>query len=127
MLARRAVLALSLLLGAAAGTACVGQASEGRSAVPLATATPDEPTADDDTGTLEILCNPPVQALVDGKPAGTTPVVGFKVAPGSHDVTCVDEQGGNRTMTIKVGPGEGRTVTSDRAPSLQERRPEKKR
>lgn len=122
MPARRAVLALSLFLG----TACVGQASDGKSAVPLATATPDEPVADD-SGTLEILCNPPVQALVDGKPAGTTPVVGFKVAPGSHDVTCVDEQGGNRTMTVKVGPGEGRTVTSDRAPSAQDRKPEKKR
>jgi hypothetical protein len=62
--------------------------------------------------------------LVDGKPAGTSPVVGFKVKPGSHDVTCVDDQTGNRTMSVVLEPGDGKMVTSDRPPSaMQQRKP----
>ena len=86
-------------------------------AVPLAAAAPEEPLAGDDTGQLEILCNPPTPVLVDGKKAGTTPIRGYRVPPGSHDVTFVDELTGNRTMTITLGPGEGRAVVSDRPPS----------
>jgi hypothetical protein len=86
-------------------------------AVPLAAAAPEEPTAGDDTGQLEILCNPPTPVLVDGKKAGTTPISGYRVPPGSHDVTFVDELTGNRTMTITLGAGEGRAVVSDRPPS----------
>ncbi|MEP7121293.1 MAG: PEGA domain-containing protein [Byssovorax sp.] len=85
--------------------------------VPLAAAAPEEPTATDDSGQLEILCNPPTPVLVDGKKAGTTPINGYRVPPGSHDVTFVDELTGNRTMTITLGPGEGRAVVSDRPPS----------
>ncbi len=84
--------------------------------VPVAAA-PDEPPAGDDSGQLEILCNPPTPILVDGKKAGTTPIKGYRVSPGSHDVTFVDELTGNRTMTISLGPGEGRAVVSDRPPS----------
>jgi len=84
--------------------------------VPVAAA-PDEPPAGDDSGQLEILCNPPTPVLVDGKKAGTTPIKGYRVPPGSHDVTFVDELTGNRTMTISLGPGEGRAVVSDRPPS----------
>ena len=89
-------------------------------AVPLAAAAPEEPTAGDDTGQLEILCNPPTPVLVDGKKAGTTPISGYRVPPGRHDVTFVDELTGNRTMTITLGPGEGRAVVSDRPPSASE-------
>ncbi len=85
-------------------------------AVPLAASAPEEP-ATDDSGQLEILCNPPTPVLVDGKKAGTTPISGYRVAPGSHDVTFVDELTGNRTMTVTLGPGEGRAVVSDRPPS----------
>ena len=84
-------------------------------AVPLAAATPEEPV--DEYGQLEILCNPPSDVLLDGKKIGTTPIKGFRVAPGSHDVTFVDEVGGNRTMTVSLGPGEGRAVVSDRPPN----------
>jgi hypothetical protein len=87
-------------------------------AVPLAAATPEEPLGgNDDTGQLEILCNPPTPVLVDGKKAGTTPISGYRVPPGSHDVTFVDELTGNRTMTVTLGPGEGRAVVSDRPPN----------
>jgi hypothetical protein len=84
--------------------------------VPVAV-TQDEPTPSDDSGQLEILCNPPTPVLVDGKKAGTTPIKGYRVPPGSHDVTFVDELTGNRTMTIVLAPGEGRAVVSDAPPS----------
>lgn len=84
--------------------------------VPVAAA-PDEPPAGDDSGQLEILCNPPTPVLVDGKKAGTTPIKGYRVPPGSHDVTFVDEVTGNRTMTIVLAAGEGRAVVSDAPPS----------
>jgi hypothetical protein len=123
----RPFLALASLgaLGAAVffvGVASCGGAAKGAEGpVPLATTTPDGPPDNtDDTGTLDIFCNPPTKVLVDGKPAGTTPVSGYKVNPGSHDVTFADEQTGNRTMTVSVSPGEGKTVTSDRPPSMQQ-------
>jgi hypothetical protein len=84
--------------------------------VPVAAA-PEEPPAGDDSGQLEILCNPPTPVLVDGKKAGTTPIKGYRVPPGSHDVTFVDELTGPRTMTIVLAPGEGRAVVSDAPPS----------
>ena len=99
-------------------------ASEASPAVPLVSATPEEPLPPtDDSGQLAIMCNPPTPVLVDGKPAGTTPISGYRVAPGSHDVTFVDELSGNRTMTVTIGPGEGQTVVSDRPPNAVEAPP----
>ncbi len=99
-------------------------ASEVSPAVPLASATPEEPLPPvDETGQLAIMCNPPTPVLVDGKAAGTTPISGYRVAPGSHDVTFVDELSGNRTMTVTIGPGEGRAVVSDRPPNAVEAPP----
>src|ERR1700733_7965363 len=73
------------------------------------TATPKTPAAEDppekpadDTATIDAYCNPPTPVLVDGKPAGTTPVTGFKVKPGSHDVTFADDLTGNSTMTVRL-------------------------
>jgi len=88
-------------------------------AVPLATAAPEEPLDQpiDDTATLDVYGNPPTPILLDGKPIGTTPITGYKVQPGTHDVTFADELTGNRTMTVTISPGEGRSVTSDRPPS----------
>ncbi len=86
----------------------------------------DEPK-NEDYATLDILCEPSSDVLVDGKKAGKTPVHGFKVTPGKHDVTFVDEQEGNRTMTIEVSAGEGKTVISDkRPPPIQEKKVDKK-
>jgi hypothetical protein len=102
-------------------------ASEASPAVPLVSATPEEPLPPtDDSGQLAIMCNPPTPVLVDGKAAGTTPISGYRVAPGSHDVTFVDEISGNRTMTVKIGPGEGQSVVSDRPPNAMEAPAEKK-
>ena len=55
-------------------------ASEASPAVPLASASPEEPLPPtDDSGQLAILCNPPTPVLVDGKKAGTTPINGYRV------------------------------------------------
>jgi hypothetical protein len=115
-------LAVALVLASTAS--CGADPAGEKSAVPLATAVPDEPTGKeaDDSGMLEINSIPPVKVLVDGKDAGTTPIHGFKVAPGSHDVTFVDEVGGNRTMTVSVDAGQGQTVTSNRPVSARDAR-----
>jgi hypothetical protein len=112
------LLALVVVLASAS---CGADRAEDKTAVPLATATPDDQMKEtDDSGMLDINALPPTKVLVDGKAAGTTPVTGFKVAPGNHDVTFVDEQGGNRTMTVSVAPGTGQTVTSNRPVSSRD-------
>jgi hypothetical protein len=73
----------------------------------------------DDSSYLEILSDPPVDVLVDGKPAGKTPIKKIQVTPGSHDVTFDDEVGGPRTMSIVVNAGDFQTVKSDRPISLK--------
>lgn len=106
-------------------SACAG--AEGQANTPKPAASADDPPekATDDTATIDAYCSPPTQVLIDGKPAGTSPVTGFKVKPGSHDVTFVDEQTGNRTMTVVLEPGDGKVVTSDRPPSATQRQPAK--
>jgi hypothetical protein len=107
---------------AAALAACGGAPTD--AAAPVSTAAPsDDPPEHkgDDTATLDVYGNPPTKVLVDGKPAGTTPISGFKVAPGSHDVTWVDELTGNRTMSVNLEPGDGKTMTSDRPPSATQK------
>ena len=108
-----------LLAGAAA---CGGSSGDTKAETPATkVAADDDPKENtDDTGTLDIYCNPPTKVLVDGKPAGTTPINQYKVKPGRHDVTFADEKTGNRTMSITVAPSEGQTVTSDRPPILSE-------
>src|SRR5512146_2305887 len=116
--ARLLVVATAAALAAAA---CGGASADMQSAVPLATAVPDEPPQKEEPATLDILSSMETPVLVDGKPAGTTPIKGFKVAPGSHDVTFVDETG-NRTMTVNVEAGDGKTVKSDRMPGISEQK-----
>ncbi len=125
---RPALVALAFAL-AFASTACGGGSND---APPPATPKP-APAADldegpqnhDDTGTIDVYCAPPTKVLIDGKAAGTSPIKGFKVEPGKHDVTCVDEAG-PRTLTVAVGPGDGQTVTMDRVPGATLPPPDKK-
>ncbi len=107
--------ALSLILSAAS-FGCGAPAAEANPiAAPAATLESDAPREVDST--LEILCNPPTPILIDGKPVGTSPLKKIKVAPGSHDVTFADPEAGNRTLVVKVEPGESKTVISDRPPA----------
>jgi hypothetical protein len=113
-------LAAAVLLAACAASCGADQSAE-KGAVPLATATPDDQMKEtDDSGYLDITGLPPTKVLVDGKEVGTTPVSGLKLAPGNHDVTFVDESSGNRTMTVSIEPGQGRTVTSNRPVSSRD-------
>jgi hypothetical protein len=114
------VLGAALLVAGVA--ACAG--SDAQPNTPKTTATTDDPPQEkplDDSSTIDAICQPPSPVLIDGKPAGTSPVSNFKVKPGSHDVTCVDEMTGNRTMTVVLEPGDGKVVTSDRPPSATQK------
>jgi hypothetical protein len=110
-----AALALALL------AACSGPQSDGPAVTPTSSPPVDdlEPKTDD-TATLDILAGQPTEILLDGKPIGTTPIQAYKVAPGSHDVTFIDEANGNRTMGVEVGPGDSKIVQSDPAPSAND-------
>ncbi len=89
--------------------------------VPKATATVEEPPPEGDlSATLEVIAGSPTEILLDGKPIGKTPISGYKITPGPHDVTFVDEANGNRTMGIDVAPGDAKTVQSDPAPAANE-------
>ncbi|APR76381.1 Hypothetical protein A7982_01728 [Minicystis rosea] len=119
MIDRGRLLLIAALLPAAAISAgvvaCGGAAADAQGAVPLATATPDPPEREE-PATLDVLATPEVDVKIDGKPVGKTPIKGYKVPPGSHDVTFVDDTG-PRTMTVNVESGEGKTVISDRPPT----------
>jgi eukaryotic-like serine/threonine-protein kinase len=65
------------------------------------------------TATLRIGTNPgvlPAQVFVDGKPVGTTPVGGFKVAPGKHKVKWKWTDGREVTMSVDVADGEVKLI-----------------
>lgn len=70
--------------------------------------------ASDESATLDILSDAPAQILLDGKPIGKAPLTNYKVPPGAHDITFVDEHRGNTTMSINVGPNESQVI---KAPS----------
>jgi hypothetical protein len=86
---------------------------------PAPTAPEPEPPLDD-TPMLDVLSAKPTEILLDGKPIGTTPISGRKVAPGSHEVTFVDPEHGNRTMMVTLEPGDAKTVQSDPVPAAIE-------
>src|SRR5689334_19735465 len=68
----------------------------------------------DESATLDVICTPPSEVKIDGTSIGKSPINGHKVPPGTHDVTCVDEETGPQTMTYTLEPGEGRGVTINR-------------
>ncbi|WP_437820999.1 PEGA domain-containing protein [Sorangium sp. So ce1078] len=74
----------------------------------------------DDAPMLDVVSAQPTEILLDGKPIGTTPITGRKVPPGTHEVTFVDPERGNRTMMVTLEPGDAKTVQSDPPPSIQE-------
>lgn len=109
---------LAVLFVATSMAACGGSQTSSDPAVPTSGALPEEnaePT--DDSGTLDVIADEPTQILLDGKPIGTTPVTGYRVAPGSHDVTFVDTRRGNRTMAVTIEPSQSHTVKADNAPT----------
>jgi hypothetical protein len=116
--ARLGLAAVVPLVIVLAATACGGSAPPRASAPP----TPAEPepslgSEDDGSAVLEILAASPTEILLDGQSIGKTPISGYKVAPGSHDVTFVDGANGNRTMAVRLEPGESKVVQADPVPA----------
>ncbi|SRR5688572_9208096 len=88
---------------------------------PAVTAPEPEPEPPlDDAPMLDVVSAQPTEILLDGKPIGATPISGRKVAPGTHEVTFVDPERGNRTMMVTLEPGDAKTVQSDPPPSIRE-------
>lgn len=105
--------------------ACGGAAPNPESApppAPTADSPSDEPgdSSDTDTAFLDVMADRETEILLDGKPIGKTPISGYKVAPGTHDVTFVDERSGNRTLTVTLQPTEAKTVQADLPPPINE-------
>lgn len=117
----------ALFLGAALGVAACGGAAANTEVKPPpsppAEEAQDEPADPENTSFLDVQADRETDILLDGKPIGKTPISGFKVTPGSHEVTFVDERGGNRTLTVSLEPNEAKTVKSDLPPPINENQP----
>ncbi len=65
-------------------------------------------------GLLEVHCRPWAHVRVDGRPAGTTPVKGLRLAAGSHRVTLVNEEMDYaESLRIEVRPGRKTVVREE--------------
>jgi hypothetical protein len=116
-----------LSLGAVLALVACGAPSEPVTPQPMPTGSAawEPPPEGDLSSTIDVLSGKPTEILLDGKAIGTTPITGFKVTPGPHDVTFIDEGAGNRTMSIVVEAGDSQTVQTDPAPAANdEMRPE---
>jgi hypothetical protein len=81
---------------------------------------PGEPGNADLTGGLRIVSEPPAQILVDGKSVGTSPVEVEGLAPGTHDVTFVDDEHGNVTLQVQLAEGQFQVVHHNFPPKAKE-------
>jgi hypothetical protein len=81
-----------------------------------ATTTPTpKPTADAPSGqaTLNINSIPASNVVLDGRPIGQTPKMGFSVSPGAHTVKFINnDQGLSKTVSVSVKAGETKTVAA---------------
>jgi len=63
------------------------------------------------TATVLNLNSIPISSVVlDGRPIGSTPLVGVEVSPGTHTVAFVHHELGRRSADIQIGSGERKTV-----------------
>ena len=69
-------------------------------------------TLDPDFGWLTVTSTPPgLPVIIDGKPAGRTPIAGSELAPGTHEVLMSDPRYYERGERVVLARGEKRTVT----------------
>lgn len=64
------------------------------------------PPTSNEPGRLTISARPWCNVTVDGRNAGQTPVVNFRVSAGRHRIVCTNPQAGSRRVTINVPPGQ---------------------
>ncbi|MEJ7730563.1 MAG: PEGA domain-containing protein [Polyangiaceae bacterium] len=79
-----------------------------------------EESAPEEAAILDILSGNPTEIRIDGKKVGTTPITGFKVSPGTHEVTFVFTDEDTPTLGVTVGPGDSKTVKLDPPPGIRE-------
>ncbi|MDI1478813.1 PEGA domain-containing protein [Polyangium sp. y55x31] len=127
--ATRTILAISMIFVFAGGSTLGCGGASGSGAGPETAASQTAPKTEEpeqgeevveDSGTLDILSDPPQDVLLDGKPIGKTPLTNYRVKMGSHDVTFLDPAEGDRTMTVNVSPGDHQTVKLDHPPKIRE-------
>ena len=72
----------------------------------------DKPEAAPPSGqaTININSIPVSKVVLDGRPLGSTPKVGIVVPPGSHTVTFIHAEMGNKSVTVNVKAGETKTA-----------------
>ncbi len=85
--------------------------------VPLAAPATDEPTTNEDVSFLEVLSAQPTEIKIDGKSVGKTPVTGYKVASGQHEITFVFAEDNSQTISVTTEPNKGQTVKLDPVPN----------
>src|SRR5215831_5404960 len=87
----------------------------------------EEGPQSDDTGFIDVTCSPTMKVKIDGKELGDSPVAGYKVSPGSHDVACIDDDGPH-TQSVAVEAGKSVGWRYNHIPKIQEApTPEKKK
>lgn len=83
--------------------------NQGAEATPAVIATPVEhvegTTQADPVGVLRLAANPWAEVFVDGKKVGTTPLVSYKLAAGSHRLKLVNPDCSPVNRVIKIEPG----------------------
>ena len=77
---------------------------------PSATATPAEVPRPTAGAFLSLNSIPIASVLIDGRPVGSTPLVGLAVGAGTHSVTFAHPELGRRSAAIQIGPGEKKAV-----------------
>jgi serine/threonine-protein kinase len=62
--------------------------------------------------TLHINSIPPSNVLLDGKPLGRTPRLGVVTGAGAHVIVFVHPTRGKKTVSVRVAPGQAKTVSA---------------
>ncbi len=98
-------------VSAVAPTPPLPTAAPAPSAAPTADLGPDPSAApaagrvpEKHNGTVSFTSTPSSHVLLDGKPLGSTPIVGVSVGPGSHRITFIRGPRDLKTLTISVKP-----------------------
>src|SRR5262245_18800185 len=109
-----------LALGVLGLSGCGGSSEPAQTPGNAPPASPDDPDpGTDDAALLDILSANPTEIKLDGKVIGKTPINGYKVRPGHHEVVFMLSEE-PVTMPVDVGAGQLQTVKYDPAPPIHE-------
>jgi hypothetical protein len=73
-------------------------------------AKPSEKPSAGVTGTLNINSIPVANVVLDGRPVGSTPIMGLAVSPGPHSVVFIHPEHGRKATGVNVEPGKTATA-----------------